>query len=196
MWVLRACSHRLVGANRAVLPAPACGVTPEGEGCRGPQGQPPGQWQNARSFLHSRDPQETRQMTEKRFTIWPVLFPIKARTFVNMQGWDSGRDNFISKTSGATQAQSLTSFLAPGASPLKLFLLQRSCFCASPSSLLGARCLRNRDRRWVCSVCLKSLPRAREAAPPLCAFIEHAAWRCLFRGEQNRHDLYSGQRIK
>ena len=31
---------------------------------------------------------ETRQMTEKRFTIWPVLFPIKPRTLVNMQGWE------------------------------------------------------------------------------------------------------------
>lgn len=29
---------------------------------------------------------DTRQMTEKRFTIWPVLFPIKVWTLVNMQG--------------------------------------------------------------------------------------------------------------
>ena len=53
----------------------------------------------------------------------PFLLHHEGERSMSGHPWDSGRDNFISKTSWATQAQSLTSFFAPRASPSKLFLL-------------------------------------------------------------------------
>ena len=78
-----------MGVNRAVLPAPACGVT---QGVKAAWGCRASHLAGSGMPAHSSTPGtrvEMRQMTEKRFTIWPILFPIKAWTLVNMQGWDS-----------------------------------------------------------------------------------------------------------